>query len=93
MVDDAAVRRMLHPDHPLVEILPPADDTPGQMLRDVREGMITLTALIQEGDQGLRDALGEQQEAWQTAIQTLREDVAQLRNALTARSKRRWWPW
>lgn len=92
-VNDADVHRMLYPDRPLVEVLPPDDDTPRQMLRDVREGMMTLTALIQEGDQGLQDVLEEQQEAWQTAMQTLREEVEQLRNALTVRPKRRWWPW
>lgn len=92
-INETDVSRLLHPDQPLVEILPRDYETPSQMLRDVREGVVTLTTLITEGDQGLRDALGEQQAVWQTAIGALREEVEQLRHELAEHHKPGWWPW
>lgn len=93
IVNDTDVLRILNPDQPLVEILPSDYETPMQMLKDVREGMITLTDLIKEGDRGIRDELHTQKRTWQAEMETLRQEVEQLRSELQQRQRRSWWPW
>lgn len=94
IINEADILRLLHPHQPLVEVLSAEYEPPTQMLREVREGMTTLAILIREGDQGVRAALHQQQETWQEEMQSLRQEVHQLRADLADSHKRgRWWPW
>jgi len=93
IVNETDVLRILHPDQPLVEVLPPDYEAPMQMLKDVREGMIAMTTLIIEGDQGIRHELYVQKESMESEIQSLRQEVEQLRRELAERQSRSWWPW
>ena len=93
IVNETDILRVLHPEQPLVEVIPPDYDTPMQIFRDVREGMTTMIDLIREGDQGIRNELQAQHEEWQTEMRTLRQEVQHLRNELAARQQRNWWPW
>lgn len=93
VINEVDVLRILHPDQPLVEILPPDYEAPMQMIKDIREGMMTLTTMIKEGDQGIRDDLNTQKDLWHTELQALRQEVEKLRSELAARQQRSWWPW
>lgn len=92
VVNEADIVRLLHPDQPLVEVLLPDYDAPMQMLRDVREGLVTLHTVIREGDQGLRDEIRDGDQTLRDELAALRAEVERLRHELTT-PKHRWWPW
>lgn len=93
VINENDLVRLTHPNQPMIEIIPPDDAPPQQMLRDVREGLLTLTKVIREGNQGIRHELYVQKESMESEIQSLRQEVEQLRSELAERQNRSWWPW
>ena len=90
IINDADIARWLHPDQPLVEVLPSDSESPVHMLRDVREGVQSLSITIREGFAATR----ERDEHLQQVLDTQLERIAQLEatvQALQAAPRKRWW--
>lgn len=91
VVDEAEVARILHHDQALVEVLPPDYEPPDHLIREVREGLTTLNALIREGDQGIREELHTSNQSLRAEVAALRSELERLQTQISA--KRSWWPW
>ncbi len=92
IINDADIERWIHPDQPMVEVLPSDSESPMHMLRDVREGVQSLSITIREGFAATRERDEHVQQLLDTQLERIAQLEATVQSLQAAHRKRWWWP-
>ncbi len=94
-IPEGVLARRLHPDHTVIEVIPPDATHPMHLIRVITDSMITVEENLQRIDhqqQQLATGLTAMHHDLLAEITRLQEQITQLEAHLSKKSPS-WWPW